>query len=146
MAAPTKYTEDLDFQICERISSSSEGLRKICKDLNISVKSVFNWLNTHPEFLQRYAQARENQADLMADEIIEIADDSTNDTKTIVGRGGVEIEVENTEWTNRSKLRVDARKWIASKLKPKRYGEKVDVTSDGKAIHQVTITEKTRES
>lgn len=146
MAAPTKYTEELDFKICERISSSSEGLRKICKDLNISVKSVFNWLNEYPEFLQRYARARENQADLLADEIIEIADDSTFDTKRIIGKGGVEVEVENTEWTNRSKLRVDARKWIASKLKPKRYGDKVDVTSAGEAIQNVTITEKTRES
>jgi hypothetical protein len=74
----------------------------------------------------------------MADEILEIADDSSNDTKTI-HKGGNDIDIENTEWVNRSKLRVDSRKWLLSKMMPKKYGEKLDVTSLGEKLEDKVI-------
>lgn len=101
--------------------------------------TVHKWVKDIPEFANNYARAREDQADFLAEEILEIADDGNNDTKRIK-KGKEFIEVENTEWTNRSKLRVDARKWIASKLKPKKYGDKVDVTTAGEQINKVTVT------
>lgn len=97
-------------------------------------KTIHNWLNSNKEFLQLYARAKEFQADFMIDETIDIADDGTNDTIIIQMPSGAEREVENKEWTNRSKLRIETRKWIASKLKPKKYGDKLDVTSDGEKI------------
>lgn len=69
----------------------------------------------------------------MAEDILDIADDGSNDLMTIQ-KGSVTYEVENKEVTNRSRLRVDTRKWLMSKMKPKKYGEKMDVTSDGEAL------------
>ena len=70
-------------------------------------------------------KAREAQADALFDEILEIADDSRNDT--VHGENG---DTPNHEWIARSKLRIDTRKWMAAKLRPKVYGDKIDVTSE----------------
>lgn len=134
MGRPTKYTEELAEQICELIATSSKGLNTICRETeNLPAPStVYKWLSEQPDFSEKYARAREIQADLLADEIIEIADDTSNDT--LVSDTG---EYANKEWINRSRLRVDARKWKASKLAPKKYGDKVDVTSNGETVKQV---------
>ena len=71
------------------------------------------------------------QADTLADEITDIADDSSNDWMDRKTKSGDTIRVIDHEAINRSRLRVDARKWIASKLKPKKYGEKLDLTHQG---------------
>jgi hypothetical protein len=76
------------------------------------MSSVFLWLTKHPEFSERYAHAREAQAETHADRIVEIADDETLDP-------------------NHKRIMVDARKWVASKLKPKRYGDKAEVEHKG---------------
>jgi hypothetical protein len=122
-----KFSDELFENICERIATSADGLHKIVKENGIRPSTFYKWVSENKDLSDRYTRAREIQAELLADQIIEIADDSTNDTKTIVGKAGDLIEVENTEWTNRSKLRVEARKWIAAKLKPKKYGDKVEV-------------------
>jgi hypothetical protein len=77
------------------------------------------------------------QAELLTDETIDIADDTTGDTE-IIFKDGKQVKVENKEWVNRSRLRIDARKWLAAKLHPKKYGDKVDVTTDGKELKQNT--------
>lgn len=87
-----------------------------------SVQTVFSWMRKHPEFLEQYARAKEESADALADEILDIADDSTNDT--VETEDGVRVNHENIQ---RARLRVDTRKWIASKLKPKKYGDKLAV-------------------
>lgn len=69
--------------------------------------TVFRWLAKHEDFREQYARAREEQAETHADEIIDIADDFADDP-------------------NSRRVRIDARKWIASKLKPKKYGDKTD--------------------
>ena len=82
------------------------------------------WLDgRHPEFSQQYAHAREAQADKLAEEILLIADDGSNDTYTD-GDGNCRTDAEAIQ---RSKLRVDARKWLASKMAPKKYGDKVAI-------------------
>jgi len=116
--------------VCEEISTTNHGIRQCCKSQHISTRTFYDWVELNEKNKQQYLRAREQQADVLVEEIIEIADDSTNDTKTIT-KGKELVEVENTEWTNRSKLRVEARKWIAAKLRPKRYGDKLDVTTDG---------------
>lgn len=107
-------------------------------DINLNVSTVMDWARNNPKFSEQYAKAKQEQADFLADEIIQIADDATNDFMTIT-KGDVTYNVENKEWTNRSRLRIDARKWIAAKLKPKVYGDKTDITSNGEAIKQATI-------
>jgi hypothetical protein len=80
----------------------------------------------HPEFQDQYAHAREAQADAIFDDILEIADDGRNDWMEKKDSEGENIGWrENGEALRRSALRVDARKWMAGKLRPKKYGDKV---------------------
>lgn len=135
---PRKYNSELAEKICEETAGSSKSLKTICEELGISVGTVVCWLseghrNYIAEFAKLYARAKDAQADFLAEEILEIADDGTNDYMTIT-KGDMEYNVEDREVTNRSKLRVDARKWIASKLKPKKYGDKTDITSGGEPL------------
>lgn len=97
------------------------ALRRILnEDSNMpSTQTFYIWLQDI-EKSKQYARATEIRADAIFDEIIEIADDSSRDEIELEDR----IIVENREFINRSRLRVDARKWIASKLNPKKYGDK----------------------
>jgi hypothetical protein len=91
---------------------------------------VYRWLAADGGFRDRYVRAREAQADRFADEIIEIADDATNDW--MERRQGEEtVRVVDHEHIQRSRLRVDARKWLMAKLAPKKYGDSVALTGGG---------------
>lgn len=136
MARPTKYTKEIADKICEVISTSPKSLKTIAQELNVTVSSVHKWLSENKEFSDKYARAHEDRADFLAEEILEIADSIEKDTIK-VNKFGKLVEVENTEWVNRSKLKIDARKWVASKLKPKKYGDKLDV--DASIKHEVEI-------
>lgn len=133
---PTTFTAKLGQEICSRLAEG-ESLRSICRDEKMpAISTVMYWLLDEDKkvFLEQYETARAIQADLMAEELIEIADDGTNDYMEKLLQSGETIEVVNTEHIQRSRLRVDTRKWVASKLKPKKYGEKLDLTSDNKAL------------
>lgn len=140
MGRPSKYTEELAKQICEVTATSSKSLKTICEELDLKPRMVLDWLSSNKEFSHMYARAKEEQADLLAEEIISIADDSSNDTIKIEGRNGKLMDAENKEWVNRSRLRVDARKWIASKLKPRKYGDKIELSGDKENPLTVQIT------
>lgn len=130
---PSLYTKELGDLICEQLSEG-KSLRTVCKaDEMPHMRTIFRWLREDEEFCHQYARAKEESADALVEEMLEIADDGSNDLMTIE-KGDYSYEVENREVTNRSKLRVDTRKWIASKLKPKRYGDKLDLTSLGRRI------------
>lgn len=96
-----------------------------------SKSAVMKWLSQRPDFADQYARAREMQADHFAEEILEISDDATNDWM-LRQQGEEPFEVANHEHISRSKLRVDARKWLMSKMAPKKYGEKVTQELTGK--------------
>lgn len=137
MARPTDYTEQKADLICEKIATSNLSMKSICEQLDIPVGTALAWLSRQKTFQEKYARAKEMQADLLAEEILDIADDGSNDFMKIV-KGDQEYEVENKEWVNRSRLRIDSRKWIASKLKPKKYGDRVtqELTGpDGKELN-----------
>lgn len=130
MARPTKYTDKLADDICSSISKSSKGLRAICQSGNYpDPATIYRWLAENASFRDKYARAKELQAEILVEEIIEIADDTSNDTM-IVGPEGGEREVANNEFINRSRLRVDARKWVASKIFPKKYGDRTAIDLD----------------
>lgn len=85
-------------------------------------------MREQPGFQERYAQAKAECADALVEEIIDIADDGTNDWMEVHDKDGACVGYKlNGEHVQRSKLRVDSRKWIASKLKPKKYGDSVDL-------------------
>lgn len=133
LGRPSDYTQDLADRICEQLAEGT-SLRTVCLSEDMpSARTVFRWLRTHEDFCQQYARAKEESADAMSEDILDIADDGTNDWMTIT-KGKDTYEVPNQEVLQRSRLRVDTRKWIMSKMKPKKYGDKLDVTSDGKAI------------
>ena|SRR3990167_2448084 len=132
---PSIYTPKLGLEICRRISQG-ESVRSIDLDKKMpSGAAIYNWLldEDKKEFLEQYARSRNIQAELMFEELLEIADDGSNDYMTITKRD-IEYNVEDREVTNRSKLRVETRKWYLSKVLPKKYGDKLDMTSDGKAL------------
>jgi hypothetical protein len=137
MAGVTTYNEDIAQQICEQIATTTHGLNYICKinDGFPNPSTVYKWLNEQQLFSERYARAREIQADLLADEIIRIAKTPRKAIRTATKEWG--IEVTTGDAVDRSRLMVDAYKWKASKLAPKKYGDKVDVTSNGETVKQV---------
>jgi hypothetical protein len=97
-----------------------ESLNKICKEESMPhIATIFRWLGKHQVFCDNYARAKEESAEVYADQIIDIADEAYDDYD-VNDRGQVIV---NNEAIARSRLRVDARKWVASKLKPKKYGE-----------------------
>ena len=89
-----------------------------------------------PSFADQYAHAKRMQADLFAQEIIDICDDDSQDT-IIDPESGKERC--NNEWVQRSRLKIDTRKWIASKLLPKVYGERQQVDSNVTLLHESGI-------
>lgn len=124
MPRQSDYTKETADIICERIADG-ESLRKICLDDNMPSKAaVFRWLYEQEAFRDQYARAREEQTETFADEMTDIADE--HGTKRIVNTDGEEVEVAyDSVAVARNKLRVDTRKWIMAKVKPKKYGEKV---------------------
>lgn len=133
---PTIYTDELAALICEHISSSSKSLRTICKEVEgVEVQTILSWLRDKPEFLAQYTRSKQEQAQALADEIIAISDDAKNDY--VDGEYG---RVGNSTAVQRSKLMIDSRKWIASKLLPKKYGDKIEVDNKGKIDNNLTVT------
>lgn len=131
---PTKYNTEIGIKICEQIACSSKSMSKICSELGVSYGTHLNWVRTNDEYLRLYKMAKEDQADFLSEEIIEIADDSSNDIEEFEMGDGIVSSRLNTEHIQRSRLRVDARKWVASKLKPKKYGDRMDLTSDNQPL------------
>ena len=136
MGRPSKFTLKLADLICERLSDG-ESLRTICEDDDMPNRSaVFRWLAAHEGFRSQYAHARESQADTLADEILDLADRLRLGIKTTTKPNG-DTETVEGDMVERAKLQIEARKWLAGKLRPKVYGDKVhqEVTgADGAAL------------
>jgi len=115
---PTKFTQELADLICERLANG-ETLRSICRDLGFAHSTVIEWTMNNKSFSDQYTRARLKQADAYADMIL---DEAFNSIDPQIGR-----------------LRVDALKWVASKLAPKRYGDKVEVEQTGTQKVRVII-------
>ena len=141
-----KFSIQLFNDICDEIATSSRGLKYICQDFDVTSRAFYKWLREDEQLdekeslglVQTYTRARDEQAHLLAEQIIQVADDSSEDTIEIYGKDGKRIKIEDKEFTSRAKLRVDARKFIASKLLPKKYGDKLDLTSGNKPIKTIT--------
>lgn len=127
MGRPTKYNPELAADICKQLAQGI-SLRTVClpkemPDLSI----IFDWLAKYPDFAKQYAWAKQESSDAMAEEILDLSDESVRGAyKADPKAAGAVVQAH--------RLQVDTRKWLMSKMKPKRYGEKVDVTSAGEAI------------
>jgi len=140
---PSIMTKAIIDRICREIVEG-KSVKKICESEDLpNVSQVYRWLEKSVEFRDQYTRARELQADFCADRIAEIASESPP-------KIGDDNRIDNgyVQW---QRLRVDAEKWRASKLAPKRYGDKPtqDVDETGRGIDQnwrVTVVHTTAES
>jgi hypothetical protein len=137
------FTQEIADEVCKRMAAG-ETLRQVCRDKQMPPEStVRGWAVEDVQgFAAQYTRARETLLEHWADDIVSISDDGTGDT--VIDEYGKPRQ--NTEWINRSKLRVDTRKWLLSKLRPDKYGEKLELSGDPKKplvpIINVTIAPK----
>jgi len=132
------YSPELAEDILERLADG-ESLKSICEREGMPSRGAVNhWvLNDHDGFASRYATAREAGLMTLADDILVISDDGSNDTyKDADGNDRT-----NTDVVQRSRLRVDSRKWILAKLMPKQYGDRLDLNHSG----EVALSQQTDE-
>lgn len=121
---PTLYSPELRDRICTQLSNGM-SLRKIClADDMPEAGTVCRWLTEYDEFSEQYTKAREAQAEMMADQIMDIADEMPLMNPITGAVDGASV--------NHKRLRIDARKWVAAKLLPKKYGDKLDLNHTGK--------------
>jgi hypothetical protein len=117
-----EYNPEIAEIICDRIAEG-QSLRRICLDPNMPARStILGWLEEREEFASEYSLARRIQIEDLADEILEIADDTSNDWIEREGPDGKKYRVSNPDGLRRSKLQIGAREWLISKLMPKKYG------------------------
>lgn len=148
----------MDF-VCEKIASSSKSITKILAggygDWMLPDYTTFmQWLREDEAISHQYAQAKDDQADFMADETLEIADDDVMEPLIVDGLpiqvDGKLVMVRSNVAVQHARLRVDARKWLASKLKPKKYGERTTLSGDAEnplavlTMEQITLNPNSR--
>lgn len=128
---PTDYGPDIVSTICERIADG-QSVREIARDDAMpAMSTIFKWLSIHPEFAEQYVRAKEAQAEHFAEDILDIADNANNDWMERLSDEDKSLGWrENGEAIQRSRLRVDSRKWLLSKLMPKKYGDKITHAGD----------------
>ena len=126
---PSIYTEAMALEVCNHIASGI-SLRSIEQMPGMpSRASVLKWvLEDRQGFASIYARARELQLECEADEIVDIADDGSNDFTQRAQSNGDTIEVFNREAVERSKLRVSTRQWRLARLMQGKYGDKIEQT------------------
>lgn len=115
MAGVSTFTQEIADRICERISDG-EDLRAICADEDMPGRStVFRWLAANEDFAKQYALARELQGDALADDMLGVARKSAKTKTEVAAR----------------RLLLDTMKWRAAKLRPKVYGDKLELGGTG---------------
>lgn len=130
---PLEYMPEIRDRICEEVALGN-SLRTICKaDDMPAVSTVFKWLRLYPEFVDQYTIAKQEQTEAYVEELVDIADNGTNDWMATNAEDNLGYKVMG-EHIQRAKLRIETRKWIAAKLKAKKYGEKITQEHTGDAF------------
>lgn len=141
---PSKFNKALGEEICRRLAEGA-SLRRICREdpEMPDVITILRWLsdgNTkHARFCKQYEKARQVWAEAVYDELSEIADNGSNDfmDKNDPDNPGYKV---NGEVVARSRLRVDTRKWQLARMNPKKFGDKLDVTSGDEKLKTGGVT------
>ena len=141
MGRPSKYTKALIEEVCERLSKG-EPLTAICRDEHMpEPRTIYLWAAADEDISSHIARAREAGEVAILEDCLNIADDNGKD-KRIVAEG---VETTDTDVIQRAKLRIDTRLKLLAKWNPKKWGDKVDVTSGGKAMPTVTIVRPSKD-
>ena len=141
---PTIYTQDLADTICSRLADG-ESMRSVSRDPDMPAKTtMFRWMRSVDGFRDQYEVAKQESAESHADDMLDIADNATNDWMDANATDEEKaVHRLNGEAIQRSKLRVDTRKWAASKLNPKKYGDNNKMTVVGANDGPITVIERT---
>jgi hypothetical protein len=130
MGRPSSFSQEKADNICDQLAEGL-SLREVCRQDGMPSKSmVMRWLHEHPSFRDQYTRAKDIGIEAIAEDILDIADDAKNDW---MERNAEEDRgwIANGENVRRSQIRIDARKWLLSKLAPKKYGDKLDLKHSG---------------
>jgi len=125
---PSDYTEEAAASLLQWITEG-KSLRSWCRQASVSPMAVYQWMARQRDFADRYARAYDNRADTLADEILDIADETAG-TESIAA-------------VQAAKLRIETRKWIASKLKPQQWGDRQVVEQTGTVTFSLGIPSRT---
>lgn len=136
MGRPTLYTDELADKICMAVALGA-SVREIGDDDSMpAAPTIWGWIALRPDFSLKWDRAKRAQMAFFSENILEIADDGTNDTiETEKG------DIPNREWIERSKLRVETRKWVMSKFDRRKFGDKTEVEHSGAVATVVTLEE-----
>lgn len=139
---PHTYDEEKATMVLNIIGTGT-SLRKACAQVGLPPTTVREWalFDNPPGFAARYARAIQLQLEAWAEDIVEISDDSSGD-EIVTDRGGVSM---NGEFVARSKLRVDARKWVMSRIGHQRWGDRVKSEISGPGGGPIETTQLTPE-
>lgn len=132
---PTAYTQKIVDEIMSRVAMGYSIRKTLAPDHLPSIETHYRWLREKPEYYEHYTRAKEDQVDALAEDLLDIADDNSQDFIEDDYQGGRTPGYQfNSEHVQRAKLRIETRRWLMSKMKPRKYGDKLDVTSDGKEL------------
>lgn len=125
LGRPSSYTKELGEEICEKLATSNKGIQRLCDEYPHwpCFQTIYEWRIKIRDFGEMYAKSKQQQVEVLVEECIDIADETSRDTVIKIDKNGEEYEACNSEWINRSRLRIDTRKWLASKLMPRKYGD-----------------------
>lgn len=144
---PSSYTIEAATVLCELIPTWDKSLDKLCKSddrLPGCALTVYGWLAKHEDFAAMYARAKAAQAERLAEEMLEIADTPQIGVRTKEGKDGVDTFEE--DMLGHRKLQIDTRKWLLAKLQPRKYGDKLDITSNNEHVNGKELTAAEREA
>jgi len=118
----------MDSKFIEVLNLVADGLSvtKACEKVGVTRRLFYDRLKEHEDLRYNYARAIELRADRIFDDILLIADETSGDKRSV----NDEKEITDNEAIQRSKLRVDARKWVLSRMNPKKYGDRLNVDHD----------------
>lgn len=132
MGRPSDYTDKLAREICTRISAG-ESMRSVCLDEAMpSMESVWKWIREKPEFLEQYTRATDERTETQQEMLIEMGDRAIAHAEEADPKAAGAV-------VQAYKLKADNLKWSMSKMKPKKYGDKLDLTSGGEKLPQPII-------
>ena len=134
---PSDFTPELCAEVCRRIAMGQSMAEVGRADEMPSASTLWRWMMVHEEFRSNYAKAVDERTECIVDELLDIADNATNDWMMRQVDGEL-VKVVDKEHISRTRLRIDTRKWIASKLKPKKYGDAMIHRGDEEAPIQIT--------
>lgn len=131
------FDQDVADAICEWMAEGKSLKSWIESEHNangIRPWVVYRWIRTNEKFASAYAQAKEDRADTLVDEMFEIAADATDDAYIETLKDGTQVAKIDGRAIRRAQLEIDVRKWAAEKMRPAHYGNRLDVTSGGRAL------------